>query len=355
MKKDNYTTLIFKKLKGDISLEEQSILDVWEGTSSENAQLSTQLEKDWELTADYTPQVDFDVDVDGDFKLLQQRIDADVNLVTAAVDNLSVANQPIGKVVAMSSKKSNTRWIGWASAAVIALALGFWFMGNQNGITSNTLVAKTSYQEKKTLTLNDGTIVWLNGNSQLTYLTTFSDDKRVVQLTGEAFFDVTKNLAKPFIIETNKSKVTVLGTSFNVRSRIAENLTEVLVKTGKVRLENNAGDKKEELTPNEKGIHNVSNDSVTEMKEKNMNDLAWHNDKLIFINTPLNEVLNDLQRLFDVEISLADTKLNDCRYGATHEMKQGIDAILAAIADIYKMNVKKLGNNSFELRNGSCQ
>ena len=355
MKKNNYTKLIFKKLKGDISLEEQSILDVWEGTSSENAQLSNQLEKDWELTADYTPQIDFEVDVDGDFRLLQQRIDADANLVTTAVDKLHIANQPIGKVVAMSSKKTSTRWIGWASAAVIALALGFWFMGNQQGITSDTLVAETRYQEKKTLTLNDGTTVWLNDNSQLTYPTAFSDDTRVVQLTGEAFFDVTKNPAKPFIIETNKSKVTVLGTSFNVRSRLAENLTEVLVKTGKVRLENSAGDKKVELTPNQKGIHDVSNDSVTEMEEKNMNDLAWHNDKLIFLNTPLNEVLDDLQRLFDVEISLADTELNDCSYGAIHEMKEGIDAILDAIADAYKMNVKKVGNNSFELRNGSCQ
>ncbi len=355
MKKDNYIALIYKKLKGDISLEEQSQLDIWEGATSENAQLSKQLEKDWVLTEDYTPSVDFDIDVDADFKLLQQRIDKDANLMESPADNMRVANQPIGKVVAMSSKKSSTRWIGWASAAVIALALGFWFLNNQNDGLSNTLIAETNYQEKKTVTLNDGTIVWLNGNSKLTYSTEFSGNERLVQLTGEAFFDVTKNPNKPFIIETTKSKVTVLGTSFNVRSRIAENMTEVVVKTGKVRLENTAGDKKVELTPNEKGIHDLSTNLVTEMAEKDMNDLAWHSDKLIFNNTPLSEVLNDLERQFEVEITLKDASLNNCKYGGIHNVEQGIESILNAIAHDYKMELKPLGNTSFELINGSCQ
>lgn len=354
MKKDNYIALIYKKLKGDISLEEQSQLDVWEGDASENAQLSKRLERDWELTKDYTPSVDFDLDVDADFKLLQQRIDNDAKLINSPADNMRIANQPIGKVVAMSSKKSSSRWIGWASAAVIALALGFWFINNQNGLTATTLMAETKFQEKKSVTLNDGTIVWLNGSSELTYFTDFSGNERMVKLTGEAFFDVTKFPDKPFIIEANNSRITVLGTSFNVRSRLAEGLTEVVVKTGKVRLENSAGDKKVELTPNQKGIHDVSNNTVIEMEEKDMNELAWHSDKFIFISTPLKEVLADLSRHFEVEITLADKTLNSCKYGATHNAADGITAILEAIAATYKMDLKPLGNTSFELVNGSC-
>ena len=354
MKKDNYIALIYKKLKGDISLEEQSQLDVWQGDSPENTQLSKQLEKDWEMIEDYTPQVDLDIDVDADFKLLQQRIDKENRLVTSPVDNLRVANQPIGKVVAMSSKKSNSRWIAWASAAVIALAVGFWFVNNQNGFTTETLIAKTEYQGKQTVTLDDGTIVWLNGNSQLTYFTDFSGDERRVKLTGEAFFDVTKFPDKPFIIETTNSKVIVLGTSFNVRSRLSENLTEVVVKTGKVRLENSAGDKMVELTPNQKGVHDVSTNLVTEMEVKDMNDIAWHSDKLIFMNTPLSEVLDDLSKQFEVEITLVDKSLSTCEYGATHKVGDGINAILEALTDAYKMDLKILGNTSFELLNGSC-
>lgn len=354
MKKDNYIALIYKKLKGDISLEEQSQLDIWEGDTAENTQLSKQLEADWELTEDYAPSIDFDIDVDADFKLLQQRIDKDVNLIESAADNLRVANQPIGKVVAMSSKKSSNRWIGWASAAVIALGIGFWFMNNQDEMTSNTLVAETSYQEKKTVTLSDGTVVWLNGNSELIYSADFSGAERFVQLTGEAFFEVTKNPNKPFVIETNKSKVTVLGTSFNVRSKIAENKTEVVVKTGKVRLENSIGDKKVELIPNQKGVHDAFTNLVTEMEVKDMNDIAWHNDRLIFMNTPLKEVLDDLSRQFEVKITLTDQTLNSCEYGATHKVEEGITAILDAIADTYKMTLKPIGNTSFELVNGSC-
>lgn len=355
MKKENYIALIYKKLKGDISLEEQSQLDVWEGNTSENAQLSKQLEQDWELTEDYTPSVDFDLDVDADFKLLQERIDKDANLINSPADNMRIANQPIGKVVAMSGEKSSSRWIGWASAAVIALALGFWFMTNQNAVVSSPLVAETNFQEKKSVTLNDGTVVWLNGSSKLTYFTDFSGNERVVQLTGEAFFDVTKFPDKPFIIEANNSRITVLGTSFNVRSRIAEGMTEVVVKTGKVRLENSAGDKKVELIPNQKGVYDVSNNTVTEMEEKDMNELAWHSDKLIFMNTPLSEVLSDLERQFEVEINLKDSNLNDCKYGATHKVEDGITSILNAIAETYKMTLKPIGNTSFELLNGSCQ
>ena len=236
MNKENYITLLFKKLKGDISLEEQSMLDVWTSQSSENEQLSTQIEKDWQLTEQYEAPNDIDLDIAGDFKRLQQRIEQSDNLIETPQDNLRIAHQPIGKVVGLNKQKSTSRWIGWAAAAVIALAVGFWFTSQPAMGDTKLLVASTKYKAQKTVTLADGTKVWLNGNSELTYPATFEADHRTVQLTGEAFFDVTKNPTKPFIITTNKAKVTVLGTSFNVRAITAESATEVVVKTGKVGL-----------------------------------------------------------------------------------------------------------------------
>jgi len=357
MNKDNYVTLLFKKLKGDISLEEQSMLDVWKSQAVENEQLVNQVEKDWQLTEQYTaPSEDsLNIDLTADFSRLQERIEQDENLVKTTQDNLRVAHQPIGKVVELNTKKSGSRWIGWAAAAVVALAVGFWFTSQSTMATQEMLVATTQYKEQKTVRLADGTQVWLNSGSKLSYPSAFTEENRTVQLTGEAFFEVTKNPMQPFIINTGKAKVTVLGTSFNVRARIAENNTEVVVKTGKVRLENEAGDKKVELLPNQKGVYDRSTNLIAEMEEQDMNELAWQTGRIIFDNTPLAEVIEDLTKLFEVEIQLKDTNLSNCPYSGLERTEDGISAILASVANEFKMKVKPLGNTSFELIGGSCK
>ena len=354
MNKDNYITLLFKKLKGDISLEEQSILDVWTSQTTENEELVNQVEKDWQLTEQYETPNHLEIDVMADFKRLQDRINQDENLISTRQDNLRVAHQPIGKVVELNTKKSRSRWIGWAAAAVIALAVGFWFNSQPTIGTTNMLAVNTQYQEQKTVTLADGTKVQLNGNSELTYPANFKGENRTVQLTGEAFFKVTKNAEKPFIIETTKAKVTVLGTSFNVRAITAENTTEVLVKTGKVRFENRDGDKQVELTPNEKGIYNASDNKISESIAPNMNDIAWQNGKLLFKNTPLKDVISDLVKQFEVEIKLNNTSLYTCEYSGTEKIDRGIEIILKEVAATFDMEVNILGNTSFELKGGTC-
>lgn len=355
MNKDNYITLFFKKLKGDISLEEQSILDVWTSQSRENEKLFKAIEKDWQLTEQYEAPREVEVDVVADFKLLQQRIQQDENIVKTVQDNLRIAHQPIGKVVGLHTKKSSSRWIGWAAAAAVALAVGFWFTAQSTVATTDLLAVHTQYQEQKTVTLNDGTIVWLNGNSQLTYPATFTGDNRTIGLVGEAFFDVTKNPNQPFIINTNKSKVTVLGTSFNVRALTAESVTEVVVKTGKVRFESREGDKQVELTPNEKGRYNAADNTIEESAEADMNEIAWQSGRLLFKNTPLKEVLADLNKQFAVDIKLLNANLNACEYSSLEKTEDGITVILESIANEFEMEMKTLGNTSFELIGGTCK
>ena len=355
MNKENYLTLLFKKLKGDISLEEQSVLDVWTSQSADNEQLAQTIEKDWLLTEQYEAPSDMEVDVAADFKLLQKRIQTDNNLVESVQDNLRIAHQPIGKVVDLNTKKSSTRWIGWAAAAVVALAVGFWFTARPTVATIDQLAAKTQYQEQKMVTLADGTKVWLNGNSQLSYPASFTGEQRSVQLTGEAFFEVTKNPNQPFIITTNKTKITVLGTSFNVRAITAENATEVVVKTGSVRFENSDGNQQVELTANEKGIYDATNNTIEEAVERDMNDVAWQSGKLVFKNIPLKEVIEDLNRQFEVTIKVLNTDLNTCEYTSLEKTSDGIAAILQSIAKEFEMTVKSTGNTTFELIGGVCK
>lgn len=355
MNKDNYITLLFKKLKGDISLEEQSQLDVWTSQSAENEKLFKQVEKDWELTEQYEVPYDIELDIASDFKQLQKRIQQSDDLIDSPQDNLRIAHQPIGKVVGLNTKKSTSRWIGWAAAAVVVLAVGFWFTSRTSVDNATMLIASTQYKEQKNVTLADGTIVWLNGNSQLTYPSMFDPENRMVQLTGEAFFDVTKQPDQPFIITTNKAKVTVLGTSFNVRAIIAESATEVVVKTGKVRFENTAGDKQVELTANEKGLYNATNNSMEEVAEEDMNEIAWQSGKLLYKDVPLKEVIEDLNKQFEVDIKLLNAALHTCEYSSLEKTADGIKPILKTIASNFEMEVKPLGNTSFELIGGTCK
>ncbi len=355
MNKDNYITLLFKKLKGDISLEEQSMLDVWTSQSADNEKLFKQVEKDWQLTEQYEAPSDIEVDVAADFKLLQQRIQQDEDIVRTVQDNLRIAHQPIGKVVGLKKNKLASRWIGWAAAAAVALAVGFWFTSQPILGDVEMLAANTKHKEHKTITLADGTIVWLNGNSQLTYPAGFKGENRMVELTGEAFFEVAKNPNQPFIINTNKSKVTVLGTSFNVRAITAESVTEVVVKTGKVRFESKEGDKQVELTPNEKGVYNAVDNTIEELVEEDMNEIAWQSGRLLFKDTPLKEVLEDLNKQFEVDIKLSNANLNTCEYSGREKMEDGITTILQTIARTFDMQVKPSGNTTFELIGGTCK
>lgn len=355
MDNKNYLSLIFKKLKGDISLEEQSMLDVWEGQAAENEQLVKEMEADWKAVEQYETTVDMELDVAKEFKALQQRIDLDAQKATMSKDNMRIAHQPIGKVVDISKNKSTTRWIGWAAAAVIALAVGFWFTSNPTIEGIEMVAMETGNQEKQTIQLADGTKVYLNEHSTLNYPTAFTGTTREIALTGEAFFEVAKNAAQPFIITTNKAKVTVLGTSFNVRAKIAESTTEVVVKTGKVRLENTAGDKKVELIANEKGVYEASNNTIKESVENDMNEIAWMSDKLFFKDVPLGEVIEDLAKQFDVAIKLENTNLKDCKMGGTFKMSQGVKSILDFIATDFRMELKILGNTAYELIGGECK
>ena len=101
----------------------------------------------------------------------------------------------------------------------------------------------------KFVLLSDGSRVWLNSNSSITYPETFSKSERNVQLTGEAYFEVSHDSLHPFRVQTNNIQVKVLGTSFNVRSYSSEKNTETTLVEGKVVIQNNDGNNLAMLTP----------------------------------------------------------------------------------------------------------
>jgi ferric-dicitrate binding protein FerR (iron transport regulator) len=182
-----------------------------------------------------------------------------------------------------------------ASIALVIVAIGtYLFFGSPDRIR-----IETGFGEIKTITLPDNSTVKLNAGTLVEYDRASWDEERLIQLDGEAYFDVQKNGAS-FTVESNQTVVKVLGTTFNVRTR--HETTEVACLTGKVSFSTKAaGAKIVILTP---GLGaNVLGESLSEAYPvENDNAVSWVAGNLSFSNTPLKEVFQEFERHFNASI-----------------------------------------------------
>lgn len=161
------------------------------------------------------------------------------------------------------------------------------------------------------LTLSDGTKVWLNSSSVLTFPTVFAGDLRRVQLTGEAFFEVSPDAGHPFIVVTPKMDVKVLGTSFNVSVYEDEEAVHTTLLKGRVEVRTGGGEPCE-LKPGEQAY--LTGGKLTR-KEVNMRQFtSWINGKFMFFNTPLEEISKQISRWYDVDIFFSREEVKEIRF-----------------------------------------
>lgn len=167
-----------------------------------------------------------------------------------------------------------------------------------------TLAVRTNPGVVSAFDLPDGSKVWLNANSELRYPSDFNADTRTVELTGQGYFEVTKNAHKPFIVKADKDySVEVLGTSFNVSAYKDESMIETTLVEGSVKLNVVSGGKRmtQMLKPNEKAEYQKGADKIKVFDVNTEYDTAWKNGEIIFRNHPMDKVLKTLE-LKDNEI-----------------------------------------------------
>ena len=155
------------------------------------------------------------------------------------------------------------------------------------------------------LVLADGTKVWLNADSELHYPTRFGGI-REVELHGEAYFEVAKDDAKSFIVRTENCEVSVLGTHFNVSAYNGEPVFTTLAE-GSVQV--NSGDQSVRLRPNEQAIVEKDDHSIHTQEVEAVRYIAWVNGRFVFRNTPLEDVVKQMERWYDVNIQFAADSL----------------------------------------------
>ena len=227
------------------------------------------------------------------------------------------ANAAWGKVLKAKKQKQKTvtlftplRKIA-AVAAILVIGMLAAYLVNKKVIHRDILAIAMETDRGKEVVLSDGSRVWLNRNAQLSYPARFGDNDRIVQLDGEAYFDIAKNPNKPFIIKTNHSDVTVLGTSFNINTN--PEITEIAVTTGKVNVKSLYSGESVNLLPEYKAI--VSKETIHKSINQNPNYMSWKTGKFIFNEVPLNVVINDLNTFYNKQIIINKQNL-DCTFTA---------------------------------------
>ena len=243
----------------------------------------------------------------------------------------------------------------WISGIAACFLLGFLIFLNKPEATRNGAVAKnavtTKRGSKSNIELPDGTQVWLNSDSKITYNERFQGEVREVSLSGEAFFDVVRDESRPFIIHTNTLDIRVLGTSFNVRSYENEKVTETSLIQGSLEVTLRCRpDKKIILKPSEKLI--VQNDEAKktesaaksgsskqlltlahvnfEKKDSSVIETLWVKNKLAFDGEAFEDIALKIERWFDVKVVINDEELKTTPFSAVFD-GESLQEVLEAL------------------------
>lgn len=246
----------------------------------------------------------------------------------------------------------------WRIAAILVVALGLsWmavrFLNNEDQPPTVQMLTLQAGDASRSDTLPDGSVVSLNAHAKLRYPEAFAAAQREVELEGEAFFEVERNPAQPFLIHAGSADVRVLGTSFNVRS--SESRVEVVVATGKVELSAPKDDRAEAtiLVAGQRGDYSPKEGNIARRTNDDENFLYWKNRRLVFRNTPMSEVAAELQELFpETRILLEGEKTGECPLTTTFE-NQSVESIINIIAETFNLEMTQ-NANTFTLTGEGC-
>ena len=181
------------------------------------------------------------------------------------------------------------------------------------------------------LVLSDGTKVFLNADSELKYPVEFSDGKRIVDLKGEAYFEVHKDSLRPFIVRINGAEVTVLGTSFNVNTYGDDGQIYTTLVNGSVRVASMKNKQEEILKPGMQSVMNVQSGLLTVRKVDVEPYVAWREGRFVFRAMTLDLIMRQLQRWYDFEVFYQNSELKDYEFRGLIKRDMDLDKVLSVI------------------------
>lgn len=362
MTQETFWILLSKKLSGESTTEELQVLENLILEHPEWQYAVQNLEELWKQQ----PKKDHSEEEDAYMLHLHRMQEL----------NIPFGKEPENGPVPITRKPK--RLMTWfrAAAAIFILA-GAWLLlgrflktGNDRELAAEGSEITTRPGSTSKVKLPDGSVVWLNAGSKLTYNKDFGKELREVTLSGEGFFDVTKMKEKPFIIHTSTINIKVLGTVFNVRAYPEDKHTETSLIRGsiEVTIKNRPNDKII-LSPSEKLV--VENDKITAPDlapkgireqvpvtvplvavnkllyspvDSSVEETAWMDNRIVFRSEPFEELAIRMERAYDVRISIASEDLKEEKLNGTFDNLSITQALEALTEMIPSLHFEKNGN-----------
>ncbi|MGQ1783710.1 MULTISPECIES: FecR family protein [unclassified Saccharicrinis] len=199
------------------------------------------------------------------------------------------------------------------------------------------------------LELSDKTKVWLNSETILRYPVTFANDNRIVELTGEAYFEVTKDAKRPFNVLSSKHTVQVLGTQFNVSSYPDDDNIKTTLVEGSVNVK--AGDADVvTLKPGFQSVYNPVNDIIATEKVNVEEFVIWKKGLFYFKNQSLEDMMTTLERWYNVSVFFSDTVCKDVKFTGKIKRYESLENILSVIEETNEISFEVTQDEVFITR-----
>ena len=305
--------LLVKFILNETTHFEQIQIQQWLEERSRNEKYFEDFKRLWESAGSLT--LVKSIDVNDSWRKFQQRI-----------DNSRIIEPKVKKL----------KW-----KQIAAITIGFIFLASLlfTILTPAKIstIAYFSSDNIKVDTLPDASIITLNKNSSLSYLSTFNNSSRNVSLKGEAFFKITPNKDKPFVINVNDLTVKVVGTSFNIKSLNGN--TEVIVESGIVQVTRK--NKSLLLKPNEKTVIHDSDTAIHKIIDNEKLYNYYKTNQFVCNNTPLSKLVNIINEAYNVNIQIEGSDLNDMPITTTFN-NESLTHILQIIQ--FTFNIKLIDN-----------
>lgn len=290
----------------------------------------------WQGAGTEQPQLDVD--------LAWNKVKSRISTVEGSAETIDFTDE--------ARQKRGFKFYAMRIAAVLIVGFGLYSIYLLNRNESVEMVTIATAEKSTTHTLPDGTTVILNANSEITFPKEFGKE-RLVRLNGEAFFDVKRDEAHPFIISAGEAVVSVLGTSFNVRAYSGDKEIDVRVETGLVEVANREKTERIELEAGmaatlEKKSGKVQVDTVADVNEE-----FWRTKSLIFRQTEMTMVVATLNSVFESNIELSSEAIMDCPLTATYETTS-LDEVLGLLGDTFQSFVIERDGNTIRISGDGC-
>lgn len=238
--------------------------------------------------------------------------------MSADVDTSAIGNMQIAELKDKIDRKIKSRkvvffyvWRVFQCVAVVLLPVFFittfyLYQEHRMSFSEQDMVVKTALGERATVTLPDGTVVALNSDSHLAYhLNEYNLKKRMIRFSGEGYFQVKHDEYIPFYIYAQGIRIKVLGTKFNLQVRESDQTAELDLEEGSVDLQSTYSQERVVMTQNQKAIIDYDTGSIKVISDVDVKDKsAWRYGEMIFHNIPLYQVIQIIERNYDIHIHM---------------------------------------------------